>query len=134
MPLGRYGVFIAQGVEAAEAALEFGDGKKTALLSCRSERREPALLSSPSARPDRVGIPHGDHADRTHEPAKAFLARKREESKSQREAPGCLKRHLARTVWRTLRAVKTRREAMPGDTTTSTQPALALASRHRSNV
>jgi transposase len=65
---------------------------------------------------------------RTHEPAKAFLARKRAEGKSKREALRCLKRHLARTVWRALRAAETRREAMLGDTTTSTQPALALAS------
>jgi transposase len=65
---------------------------------------------------------------RTHGPARAFLARKRAEGKTKREALRCLKRHLARVVWQTLCAVETRREAMLCDTTTSTQPALALAS------
>ena len=49
---------------------------------------------------------------RMHEPAQAFLARKRAEGKTKREALRCLKRHLARTVWRALRAAETRREAM----------------------
>lgn len=65
---------------------------------------------------------------RTYEPAQAFLARKRAEGKGTREALRCLKRHLARTVWQILCTVETRREAMLRDTTTSTQPALALAS------
>lgn len=65
---------------------------------------------------------------RTHGPAQAFLARKRAEGKGKREALRCLKRHLARLVWQTLRAAETRREAMLSVTTTSPQPALALAS------
>jgi transposase len=65
---------------------------------------------------------------RTHGPARAFMARKRAEGKSNREALRCLKRHLARTVWQTLRAAEARRVAMLDDATTSTQPALALAS------
>ena len=65
---------------------------------------------------------------RMHDPARAFLDRKRAEGKSTREALRCLKRHLARTVWRALRAAETRREAMLATTTTSTQPALVLAS------
>jgi transposase len=50
---------------------------------------------------------------RMHSPARDFLARKRAEGKSNREALRCLKRHLARRVWRLLidseidRSVKT---------------------------
>ena len=65
---------------------------------------------------------------RVHEPAQVFLARKRAEGKSTREALRCLKRHLARTVWRTLRAAETAREAMLHPIDPSTRPALALAS------
>jgi transposase len=39
---------------------------------------------------------------RIHAPAKEFLARKRAEGKSTREALRCLKRHLIRRVWRLL--------------------------------
>lgn len=39
---------------------------------------------------------------RMHDPARDFLARKRAEGKSNREALRCLKRHLARRVWRLL--------------------------------
>lgn len=41
---------------------------------------------------------------RLHPPAGAYLARKREEGKTKREALRSLKRQLARVVWRTLRA------------------------------
>ena len=37
---------------------------------------------------------------RLHEPAKLYVARKRAEGKSMREALRCLERHLAKTVWR----------------------------------
>lgn len=39
---------------------------------------------------------------RMHDPARDFLPRKRAEGKSNREALRCLKRHLARRVWRLL--------------------------------
>ncbi len=39
---------------------------------------------------------------RVHAPAREFLARKRAEGKSNREALRCLKRHLIRWVWRLL--------------------------------
>jgi len=42
---------------------------------------------------------------RIHAPARDYLARKRAEGKSRREALRCLKRHLARTVFRTLKEV-----------------------------
>jgi transposase len=46
---------------------------------------------------------------RMHPPARAYLERKQAEGKSRREALRCLKRHLARTVYRTLRSVEERK-------------------------
>jgi transposase len=46
----------------------------------------------------RIAVTQG----RCHPPAREFLARKRAEGKSTREALRCLKRHLARRVWRLL--------------------------------
>jgi transposase len=43
---------------------------------------------------------------RMHPPARAYLERKQAEGKSRREALRCLKRHLARTVYRTLRTTE----------------------------
>jgi len=65
---------------------------------------------------------------RSHEPARTYLARKRAEGKSTREALRCLKRHLARSVWLALQTAEVRREAMLSDITPSTRPALVLAS------
>lgn len=39
---------------------------------------------------------------RVHPPARAYLAKKRAEGKSNKEGFRCLKRHLVRVVWRTL--------------------------------
>lgn len=47
---------------------------------------------------------------RMHAPARAYLERKQAEGKSRREALRCLKRHLARVVFRILQAIATRRE------------------------
>lgn len=46
----------------------------------------------------RIAVTQG----RIHPPAKAYLARKQAEGKSRIEALRCLKRHLARNVWRTM--------------------------------
>jgi transposase len=46
----------------------------------------------------RIAVTQG----RVHAPAREFLARKRAEGKSTREALRCLKRHLARRVWHLL--------------------------------
>ena len=43
---------------------------------------------------------------RIHPPARTYLARKQAEGKSHREALRCLKRHLARTVYRTLKTIE----------------------------
>ena len=47
----------------------------------------------------RIAVTQGRH----HPPARAYLERKQAEGKSRREALRCLKRHLARTVYNTLR-------------------------------
>jgi transposase len=41
---------------------------------------------------------------RVHPPARAYLAKKRAEGKSNKEAFRCLKRHLVRVVFRALQA------------------------------
>jgi transposase len=64
---------------------------------------------------------------RMHEPARAYLERRRGEGKTKREALRCLKRHLARVVWRALRAAEDRRETGPAATTTAIRPPLVLA-------
>jgi transposase len=46
---------------------------------------------------------------RCHPPAQAYLARKEAAGKSRREALRCLKRHLAHTVYRTLRRMEERK-------------------------
>jgi len=46
----------------------------------------------------RIAVTQG----RTHPPAREFLAKKQAEGKSRMEALRCLKRHLARRVWRLL--------------------------------
>jgi transposase len=49
----------------------------------------------------RIAVTQG----RVHAPARAFLARKQAQGKSRREALRCLKRHLARVVFRILRLI-----------------------------
>jgi transposase len=43
---------------------------------------------------------------RSHEPARRFMERKRAEGKSNREAMRCLKRHIARSVFGTLKRIE----------------------------
>jgi transposase len=50
----------------------------------------------------RIAVTQGRH----HPPARAYLARKEAEGKSRKEALRCLKRHLARSVYRTLNAIE----------------------------
>jgi transposase len=58
----------------------------------------------------RIAVSQG----RCHPPASAYLARKQAEGKSRREALRCLKRHITRTVFHTLRTIEA-----PADTPTS---------------
>jgi transposase len=53
---------------------------------------------------------------RVHAPAQEFLARKRAEGKSTREALRCLKRHLIRRVWRLLNDSEINRSMKTVDT------------------
>jgi transposase len=59
---------------------------------------------------------------RMHPPARAYLERKQAEGKSRREALRCLKRHLARAVFRILNTIAARRLPLP-----STQPNAPVA-------
>jgi transposase len=59
---------------------------------------------------------------RMHAPARAYLARKEAEGKSRREALRCLKRHLARTVYHSLRAMERRK--LPSTPEPDAEPAL----------
>jgi transposase len=53
----------------------------------------------------RIAVTQG----RVHPPAQAYLARKQGEGHSRKEALRCLKRHLARVVYRTLRTIEEQR-------------------------
>lgn len=55
---------------------------------------------------------------RMHPPAQAFIERKRQEGKGKREALRCLKRHLARAVFKMLLAIELRKEQEMMDTDT----------------
>jgi transposase len=57
----------------------------------------------------RIAVTQGQH----HPPARAYLARKEAEGKSRKEALRCLKRHLARTVYRTLTTPKEQKMKPP---------------------
>lgn len=57
----------------------------------------------------RIAVTQG----RVHAPAKAYLARRQAEGKTTKEALRALKRHLARAVFRILKALAKRREAPP---------------------
>ena len=53
---------------------------------------------------------------RVHHPAKTFLERKRQEGQWKSEALRCLKRHLARVVYKTLLSIETRKAGEMKDT------------------
>jgi transposase len=59
---------------------------------------------------------------RMHPPARAYLERKQAEGKSRREAMRCLKRHLARVVFTTLKEIERRK--MNETPTLALEPAL----------
>ena len=62
----------------------------------------------------RIAVTQG----RCHPPAQEYLARKQAEGQSRKEALRCLKRHLARAVYRTLQTIEKE------NLTSTTQPAL----------
>lgn len=72
----------------------------------------------------RIAVTQG----RVHAPAREFLARKQAEGKSRMEALRCLKRHLARRVWRLLIDSEIDRSVITPDTQRGTpSPQLAVA-------
>lgn len=72
----------------------------------------------------RIAVTQG----RVHPPAKEFLARKQAEGKSRMEALRCLKRHLARRVWRLLVDSEIDRSVTTADTQRgSLSPQIAVA-------
>lgn len=71
----------------------------------------------------RIAVTQG----RVHAPAREFLARKRAEGKSTREALRCLKRHLARRVWRLLIASEIDRSVKTVDSQRGSPPQIAAA-------
>jgi transposase len=70
----------------------------------------------------RIAVTQG----RCHVPAREFLARKQAEGKSRREALRCLKRHLARRVWRLLLKIERERSITPS-TLRETRPGPQIA-------
>ena len=66
----------------------------------------------------RIAVGQGQH----HPPARDYLTRKQNEGKNRKEALRCLKRHLARTVYRLLRALDEENTA----SVNTTAPTLAL--------
>jgi transposase len=72
----------------------------------------------------RIAVTQG----RVHPPAREFLARKQAEGKSRMEALRCLKRHLARRVWRLLNDSEIERSMTTIDTQRdTTSPHIAVA-------
>jgi len=72
----------------------------------------------------RIAVTQG----RFHAPAREFLARKQAEGKSRMEALRCLKRHLARRVWRLLIDSEIDRSVITVDTQRGTpSPQIAVA-------
>jgi transposase len=63
---------------------------------------------------------------RVHEPARQYLERKQAQGKSRREALRCLKRHLARVVYRILKLLATRTRPLTPTTPTAPPPAVGL--------
>jgi transposase len=78
----------------------------TAPLSASSGKRQRYRLNRSGNRQlncalHRIAVVQGQH----HPSVRACLLRKEAEGKSRREALRCLKRHLARTIYGTLRAI-----------------------------
>jgi transposase len=105
------GVLTAAKILAETAGVErFANDAKLALhagaapLEASSGRQRRHRLNRSGNRQlncalHRIAVTQGRH----HPPARAYLERKQAEGKSRREALRCLKRHLARTVYNTLK-------------------------------
>lgn len=66
---------------------------------------------------------------RVHPPARAYLAKKRAEGKSNKEAFRCLKRHLVRVVFRALQEPRLRPGPAPGSASRGPKPGQGQGNR-----
>jgi transposase len=107
--VGRFSGEGALALHAGVAPLEVSSGQQRRHRLNRSGNRQLNCALH------RLAVTQG----RTHPPARTYLARKQAEGKSRREALRCLKRHLARTVYRTLEAIENEK------ITSTNRPALA---------
>jgi len=105
----RFGNEAQLAMHAGTAPLPASSGNRTRHRLNRSGNRQLNCALH------RIAINQG----RWHPPARAYLARKQAEGKTRREALRCLKRHLARTVYRQL----TSPPAKHVTSTKATQPA-----------
>jgi transposase len=94
--VGRFSGESALALHAGVAPLDVSSGQQRRHRLNRSGNRQLNCALH------RIAITQG----RLHPPARAYLERRQAEGKSRREALRCLKRHLARTVYRTLRAIE----------------------------
>ena len=107
----RFGDDARLAMHAGAAPLPASSGKRQRHRLNRSGNRQLNCALH------RIAVTQG----RVHPPARAYLARREAEGKSRKEALRCLKRHLARVVYRALRTI-------PEESMTSTiRPALAAA-------
>lgn len=95
-PASRFATDGALALHAGVAPLEVASGLKRRHRLNRSGNRQLNCALH------RIAVTQG----RVHPPARAYLERKQAEGKTRREALRCLKRHLARSVYRTLRAME----------------------------
>jgi transposase len=92
----RFGDDARLAMHAGAAPLPVSSGNKSRHRLNRSGNRQLNCALH------RIAVTQGRH----HPPARAYLARKEAEGKSRKEALRCLKRHLARSVYRTLSAIE----------------------------
>lgn len=111
-PVGRFSSDGALALHAGVAPLEVASGARRRHRLNRSGNRQLNCALH------RIAVTQG----RVYPPARAYLERKQAEGKSRREALRCLKRYLARSVYRTLRAID--EEKMPSTNRPASVPAL----------
>jgi transposase len=110
--VGRFADDARLAMHAGAAPLPASSGNKQRHRLNRSGNRQLNCALH------RIAVNQG----RWHPPAKAYLARKEAEGKNRKEALRCLKRHLARTIYRLLRSLE--EEKMTSTNQAALMPAL----------